>query len=189
MSSTRNFDSPITNAFRIHCGNELYERFVAALDGNGRHTSRLRFWQERLWAEFAAIYPHDLPTSPIEIAMTFGIAIPSKVLQWVQMKDYDNYVADLVQLPNGSRYLQPRRPDDEVTPHTVFTTCIATGRELRDCQTGNVCVRLTSGEKFAMDAHGIWMTIPEVRALFTDSPTDNEHPPWVNGLPPRFPPK
>ena len=145
--------------------------------------------KKKLWDEFAKSYPDELPQSPVDIAKVFGIEIPPKVLHWVQMDDDENYVADLIQLPSGSRYLQPRNLDDETTPHTVFTTCVATGRELRDCQTGNVCVPLTNGKKFAMDAHGIWMTLPEADTLFNDMPIDDEQPPWVNGMPPLFPPK
>ena len=49
--------------------------------------------------------------------------------------------------------------------------------------------RLTNGNKFAMDAHGIWMTLPEADYLFNDTPVDGERPPWVNRIPPQFPPK
>ncbi|MDB4778368.1 hypothetical protein OAG68_02820 [bacterium] len=162
---------------------------MRSISGNCRHTSRLRFWQEKLWDEFANSYPNELPQSSVGIAKIFGIVIPSQVLHWVHMDDDENYVADLIQLPGGSRYLQPRHQEDEITPHAVFTTCVATGRELRDCQMKSARVTLTNGNKFVMDAHGIWMTIPEAESLLNESRIDDEHPPWVNGMPPQFPPK
>jgi hypothetical protein len=42
---------------------------------------------------------------------------------------------------------------------------------------GNICVRLTNGDKFEMDAHGIWMTTPEANTLFNNSPPENEPAP------------
>ena len=46
-------------------------------------------------------------------------------------------------------------------------------------------VRLTNGERFFVEAHGVWFTTKEWEAL----DLDEDHVPWLNGLPPVLPPK
>lgn len=179
----------IVAAFQKHCGDVRFDRFVQELNHHGRHTARLRYWQEQLWTEFANSFDGNLPKSPVEIALLFDVSIPAAVLHWVQLGDDGTYVLDLVQLADGSRYLQPRLPIDPITPHTVFSTCAATGRELRQCISSSGRVKLSNGDDFAVEAHGVWMTIPEVNFLLGRKPPSDGKPPWVNGMAPVLPPK
>jgi hypothetical protein len=179
----------IVIAFREHCRDERFDRFVRELDQHGRHTARLRYWQEQLWTAFAESFDGTLPQTPVEIAALFKLSIPGSVLHWVQLDDNGSYVLDLVQLADGSRYLQPRMPDDPITPHTVFSTCVATGRELRACIMSSGLAKLDNGEDFAVEAHGVWMTVPEANLLFKQIPPSDGKSPWINGMAPRLPPK
>jgi hypothetical protein len=182
--------SRILDSFRQFCGQEKFDHFVRELDHHGRHTSRLRYWQEQLWIAFTESFDGNLPQTPVEIAALFGLSIPEGVLQWIQLDNDKPYVLDLVQLANGARYLQPRLPDAPITPHTVFSTCVATGRELRELVTLRPSrVKLQNGEDFAVEAHGVWMTIPEANALFDGKLPANGLEPWVNQMPPLLPPK
>jgi len=107
---------------------------------------------------------------------------PAKVLHWTQLNDDQEYVLDLMQLPDGSRYLQPREVGDLRTPHTVFSTVPASGTALRDTATGQHGVKLENGESFAVDAHGVWMTLAEYKQIAGDRSRPQENGPWVNGI-------
>lgn len=64
----------IVEAFRQHCGHEQFERFVQELNHRGRHTGRLRFWQEQLWTAFAESFGGNLPQGPAEIAAVLDLS-------------------------------------------------------------------------------------------------------------------
>lgn len=83
---------------------------------------------------------------------------------------------------------------DEATcnPDVVLTSETLTGLELFSwAQSGKRDhLQLTSGERFAFDAHGIWLTYSEIRKM-RDRTTpwwEGDQSFWVNGIAPLFPP-
>lgn len=111
------------------------------------------------------------------------------------LKKDRSYVVELCQQPDGRRHTRYR--DIEAAdhdPHCVFETEPAPGRRLIEWgfYTCSQHLKLTTGERFGFDAHGIWMTESEVaymRRRVRGELTLGEPVPWVNGIPARRPPK
>lgn len=103
------------------------------------------------------------------------------------------YVVELCQKPNGQRYVKYRAVDGGTPdPHRVFESEPAPGWQFIEWGYYEYSkhLRLTTGERFGFEAHGIWLTEAEMkymshrwRGLATGQA------PWVNGIPPNFPPK
>ena len=103
------------------------------------------------------------------------------------------YVVQLCQELSGRRYARYRDVDSgEPDTNAVFETESATGRQFvkwGDYTYANH-LRLSSGERFAFDVHGIWLTDSETKRM-----QDRANPWWlgdqsfwVNGIAPLFPP-
>ena len=93
-------------------------------------------------------------------------------------------------LPSGERPSNVRLLLDghEAPPETVLCTEVVPTDLLlrRDFRGIADAVKLTSGELFTVDAHGVWFTRAEADAF--DEVEWNEMP-WLNGLPPLLAPK
>lgn len=110
-------------------------------------------------------------------------------LKWREM-----YVVELCQDPAGHRYTKYREvsvgaPD----PHRVFETTPHPGWQW--VAWGHYgyaeSVTTTAGGRFTFEAHGIWLTWDEVRALHRSlrGEVRGDEVPWTTGVPPTFPPK
>jgi hypothetical protein len=58
----------LASQFLAFCGPERFRKFVLQLHRECRSKGRLLFWQEQLWAEFAATEPGEIPFSVEGIA-------------------------------------------------------------------------------------------------------------------------
>jgi hypothetical protein len=182
--------SDVVAEFRKYCGEARFDNFVFHLHNSNRASGRLKFWQEQLWAQFQKSINAVVPSTANEIGELFQAYIPVHVLHWHEMKDDELYVVDLVQEKNGRRYLRPRRIEWPADPDAAFTSEPATGAQIRNWQCGQAQMTIR-GTMFVLDAHGVWMTVAEMRYIFSRRlATPKPSPPaWVNGLPPLFPPK
>jgi hypothetical protein len=105
-----------------------------------------------------------------------------------------SYVVELCQEGGGRRYTTYRELDaGEHDRHCVLETQPAPGWQLIEWGFHAYAehLRLTTGERFGFDPHGIWLTERELEYLRRRSWGElagDEPPAWVNGIPPRFPP-
>lgn len=104
------------------------------------------------------------------------------------------YVVELCQGPNRVRYTKYREVSaGEPDPHRVFETPPFTGRQWVDWGRHGYAdhVTTTTGERFTFEAHGVWLTLAEARAMF-DRPRDHgaavDDGPWATSVPPELPP-
>ncbi len=101
------------------------------------------------------------------------------------------YVVELCQESSGGRYTRYREVDGEPGPGTVLETEPAIGR--RFIEWGFYVyadhLRLSTGERFAFDSHGIWLTESEIQAMIAQRRSEGGEPSWVNGIRPLFAPK
>lgn len=99
------------------------------------------------------------------------------------------YYLSLDQLPNGRRIFALHELDvSDVGHEAVFLTGPVPNDLLvrRDFQAISETVRTTTGERFFVDAHGIWLAEAEVEAL---KKGEWDQVPWVNGIAPNFAPR
>lgn len=104
-----------------------------------------------------------------------------------------DYVVALCQRNDGHRYYEFRMVDESIgNPEIVLTSETLTGIELVSWAQGGKRdhLRLTTGEQFAFDAHGIWLTYSEIRRMRDRSTPwwEGDQSFWVNGIAPLFPP-
>ena len=105
------------------------------------------------------------------------------------------YVVELCQKPDGERYTKYREVEaGEHDPFCVLETESALGSQFIEWGFYNYAkhLKLTNGDEFGFEAHGIWMTRDEGKYMLTRSKGNvgkSEQPPWVNGIAPRLPPK
>jgi hypothetical protein len=104
------------------------------------------------------------------------------------------YVVELCQKPSGQRYTRYREVEaGSHDPHCVLETEPARGAQFIEWGFYKYAkhLKLADGRWFGFEAHGIWMTQDEaayeLRRARTGVP-DDDSPPWVNGIPPLFPP-
>jgi hypothetical protein len=103
------------------------------------------------------------------------------------------YVVELCQRPDGHRYAQYRFANIESTDtDAVLETVPALGQRFIEYGFHVYCkeLKLTSGESFAFDSHGIWLTETEIRRMKDRSTPywEGDQSFWVNGIAPQFPP-
>lgn len=112
---------------------------------------------------------------------------------WKQRLDPGlTYVVDLVQMPDGMRYLQPRLADSPPTKQAVLSSQPYEGGDLMSWREyGRVTefVELEDGSRFFLDPHGVWLLPEEAEFLRGRRHLQGGDPPWFNGIAPRFPPK
>jgi hypothetical protein len=127
--------------------------------------------------------------------MSSGGATPNGTWNRFGVKKNRFYVVELGQRPDGSRYTSYRDVQaGEHDFHFVLETEPAPGWQFVEWGFYKYAehLRLTTGERFGFEAHGIWMTEGEAaylrRRVLSES-SKGESPPWVNGIPPRLPPK
>lgn len=98
-----------------------------------------------------------------------------------------NYLLLLLQSSAGSRKFLLEEVCSKNTHANVAFKTKPVPKELlitRDIIEISKLIPLDTGERFYVDAHGIWLTEIEMLAL-----EDGEDVPWLNGLPPGFAPK
>ena len=105
------------------------------------------------------------------------------------------YVVELCQKPTGERYTKYREVTaGEHDPCCVLETESAPGSQFIEWGFYEYAkhLRLQDGRDFVFEAHGIWMTQEEAEYLtrrLRGTAGAVEQPPWINGIPPRLPPK
>jgi hypothetical protein len=111
------------------------------------------------------------------------------------LKKDASYVVVLCQKVNGERYTMYREVGGgEHDLHCVLETEPALGSQFIEWGFYEYSkhLKLTNGSEFAFEEHGIWMTRDEVEnnlRRVRGTLGQNEKPSWVNGIPPRLPPK
>ena len=119
--------------------------------------------------------------------------LPS-MLYWNNLQSQTPYVMDLIQLPDGKRFIAFRKPDEPPHDSTALQTRTYTGAELkRFCQERKISpdVVTTDGRTFGLDPHDVWLTQEEVeywRAHRSQAALADPNAPWVNGIAPKFMP-
>lgn len=104
------------------------------------------------------------------------------------------YVVELCQESSGHRYTRYRDVDEgECDPNAVLATEPETGQQFIDWGYYEYAkhLRLTNGERFAFDAHGIWLTYAEIEGMRDpeNRRLKGDQSFWFNGIAPLFPPK
>ncbi len=104
-----------------------------------------------------------------------------------------SYAVVLCQCKDGRRYYEFSIVDEAVSnPDAVLRSETLTGSDLVSWVKGGKCdhLRLTSGERFAFDSHGIWLTYSEIKQMRdrSNSYWEGDQSFWVNGIAPLFPP-
>lgn len=103
------------------------------------------------------------------------------------------YVVALCQRRDGHRYYEFLLADESNgNPDVVLMSERMTGADLVSwAQSGKrEHLHLTTGEQFAFDAHGIWLTYSEIARMRDRSAPwrEGDQSFWVNGIAPLFPP-
>lgn len=99
------------------------------------------------------------------------------------------YQAALCQAASGLRYFSLHELGAAELPADccLLTETVPMDLLLRGDLIGiSESVQLTTGERFDVDAHGVWLTRQEVEAMATVSLSKV---PWHNGIAPRFAPR
>ncbi len=110
-------------------------------------------------------------------------------LRLEKLRDEAQFVLDLVQMGDGRRHIIVREANEPQAEATVYSTVAASGSAVREAfRSGFDNLVLTSGGRFFVDAHNVWLTPEEFDYLVADDEPPTS-PPWVNGVPPAFPPK
>lgn len=104
------------------------------------------------------------------------------------------YHVALCQRADGHRYYGYKTIDEiEVAPEIVRMTDMMSGADVLNwLRSGRKeHLKLTTGEQFLFDAHGIWLTYAEVEHMRCKSPRwwERDQSFWVNGIAPLFPPQ
>ena len=155
----RNNDKQIQDEFMHFCTEEQLNEFVHSLETYARFKGRLRLVHERLWSEFSKTTELPVPEDIAIIGRIFGVGIPRKRLTWNELDNDSIYVADLVETPDGVRYLCPRCINDQIHPDTRFTTIASKGLDLIRLQACDAIILLETGEKVVVNAHGAWRVV------------------------------
>lgn len=105
-----------------------------------------------------------------------------------EIEEHRAYRVALCQAPNGLRTFRLVADGCEAPHDSPLCTEVVPHELLQGGQLHAIArtVKLTSGESFWVDAHGVWFTRPEADALNED---DEGEIPWLNGLPPLLAPK
>jgi hypothetical protein len=95
------------------------------------------------------------------------------------------YRVALCQAPDGHRTLRLHPAGHGLPSQAVLCTAVVSIDLLlrRDVIGIAESVKLTSGDPFAVDAHGTWFTAAEIEAGRNRVEWDKR--PWLNGLPPK----
>ena len=113
---------------------------------------------------------------------------------WNKLDPSGLYAIDLIQEPSGRRYISTRPADAPPHPLAVLRSKNYTGEALRrfgDSRYVSDDVTTLDGQPFGLDPHDIWLTEAEIRYMRSEKHFADRtvgEPPWVNGLPPIFPP-
>lgn len=118
------------------------------------------------------------------------------MLRWDRLKPDELYQLDLTQSETGQRHVILRHASDDKHPETVTQSLPYSGTHFTQWMRENIIsemVELEAGWKYVEEAHGGWVTEDEFE--FIRMPPDEksaiaeEALPWINGLPPKLPPK
>jgi hypothetical protein len=109
----------------------------------------------------------------------------------VEINDFDQYIAVLIEGPDGHRYAEAAVADfvdgaADYGPGVVFKTAVIP-RDLlgrADIMDISELVPLSTGAPFYVDAHCIWFTQEEVEDIHQGRPVR-----WAKGQEPKLPPK
>lgn len=100
-----------------------------------------------------------------------------------------DYFLSLCQKTSGTRYFSLHSIGETLCDEAVFQTEIVPYELLdkRDFIEIAKTVTLINGDKFYVDAHGVWLSVRECEAI--DDDLEEDQVPWVNGLPPNLAPR
>ncbi len=106
-----------------------------------------------------------------------------------EVDESKEYRVALCQQANGKRHYKLLAIGEPAPSESVFVTEIVPTDLLlrRDFIGISEAVKLSNGQPFGVESHGIWLTKEECGALEADNDWSNI--PWINGLPPHLPPK
>lgn len=116
------------------------------------------------------------------------------MIRWRSIQPEELYRLDLIQEPSGLRSIRIRRVDDQPAEGAALTSRPYRGSVLRSfhanpCISGDIV--LEDGRSFGLDPHDVWMTQDEVeywKSHRSQESLVSPDAPWVNGIPPIFPP-
>lgn len=118
------------------------------------------------------------------------------MLRWDRLSPEELYQLDLTQSKSGQRFVILRHANDAKHPETVTQSLPYSGTLLTQWMRQNIIsemVELEAGWKYVEEAHGGWITEDEFEFMFMSpeekSANAEEALPWINGMPPRLPPK
>lgn len=100
------------------------------------------------------------------------------------------YRLALVQAENGSRTFQLHDNGEGINSSIKVLLTEVVPSELlvkRSLKNISDSVPLVGGERFYVDAHGIWLTEAEMKAITEDK--EDDEIPWLNGMAPNFAPR
>lgn len=103
-----------------------------------------------------------------------------------------DYVVELCQQPDGSRYTHYRQyPEGPADPFAVLETTPASAKQFLAWGLHKYAehLKLSNGQGFGFEAHGIWLTDLEWQYMDAEESGSSSAAPWVHGIPPRLPPK
>lgn len=103
-----------------------------------------------------------------------------------------DYVVELCQQLDGRRYTRYREyPNGDIDPCAVLETNPASAKTFLAWKYYEYAehLKLTNGQSFAFEAHGIWLTDLELQFMESRQSWTSPTTPWVRGIPPMLPPK
>jgi hypothetical protein len=101
------------------------------------------------------------------------------------------YVVELCQERNGRRFTKYREVLEGIRDEfAVLETTVARGSQFIrwGFYSYSDHLKLSDGQSFGFEAHGIWLTKAESDFIWHQDRNPGTTP-WVNGIPPNFPPK
>lgn len=106
---------------------------------------------------------------------------------------HETYVVELCQDPSsGRRYTKYKVvPGGIPDQFAVLETSPASGSAFIEWGFYKYSkhLKLSDGQAFGFDAHGVWLTSVEIDYMVHEPAPESTEAPWVNGIPPRLPPK
>ena len=103
-----------------------------------------------------------------------------------------DYVVELCQQPNGRRFTRYRQyPEGAADPFAVLETGPASAKNFLAWGFYMYAehLKLSNGQSFGFDAHGVWLTNLESHYMETGQSWSSPDAPWVRGISPKLPPK
>jgi hypothetical protein len=106
-------------------------------------------------------YPGEPETSRLVFPILVGDNGGNRMLYWGRLEDATLYVIDLIQLPDGTRGIRFRKPDEPVHDNTVLQSRPYAESRLKQFGSDRFPseeIQTTDDRQFGLDPHDIWMT-------------------------------